>query len=71
METKKGLSVMESPFSETVTRMGSQTKLSNRLHISYLFYCCKDSDNFFISQTFCDLFLIFIHFKNKKIAIYD
>lgn len=60
---------MESPFSETVTRMGSQTKLSNRLHISYLFYYCKDSDNFFISQTFCDLFLIFIRFKNKNIAI--
>ena len=62
---------MESPFSETVTRMGSQTKLSNRLHISYLFYYCKDSDNFFIPQIFCDSFLIFIRFKNKENTIYN
>lgn len=59
---------MESPFSETVTRMGSLQKLSNRLYINYLFNYCKDTDNFFISQTFCDLFLIFILFKNKKIC---
>ncbi len=49
-----------------VIPLGSQQRLSYRLTFSHLFHYCKDTDNFFISQTFCNLFLIFIRFKNKK-----
>lgn len=64
-KTKKRLqNYLETLF--VVHPQGSYLKYPNIVSFSDFLYYCKGTDNFFITQIFWYLFLIFIRFKNRK-----